>query len=110
MASAPQRLCRCGTYYQSGQGCPTCSKNRKRNPVHGSSRWRQTSKDNLAQNPLCVGYPKGIHTVPTLAQCTDHKLSVEKRPDLAFEPSNFQSLCFDCNKRKAIAEEGGFGR
>ena len=30
--------------------------------------------------------------------------------ELAYEPSNLQPMCFDCNKRKAIAEEGGFGR
>jgi 5-methylcytosine-specific restriction endonuclease McrA len=111
MVSAPQRLCTCGNYYPSSQGCPTCAKRRHRNPVHGSRKWRETSKANLARHPLCAGYPLGYHgTTPVLAQCMDHILSLEQRPDLAFESSNHRSLCFDCNKRKGIAQEGGFGR
>jgi len=58
-----------------------------------------------------VGYPTGIHPPFTrLADVTDHVLPAATHPELFMDPTNHQSLCHDCNKRKAIAEEGGFGR
>lgn len=36
----------------------------------------------------------------------DHKIAVRKRPDLAFDLSNLQTLCASCHSRKTIAEVG----
>jgi len=75
------------------------------------NRWLAFSKARLSQNPWCVGYPKGYHgRNRVLAQCTDHIESLRKRPDLKFAEENLQSLCFECNTRKAVELEGGFGR
>ena len=74
-------------------------------------RWSEYSKARLRQYPLCVGYPAGFHGERyTAAEVTDHIIAASKRPGLFWDPANHQSLCQDCNKRKAIAEEGGFGR
>jgi 5-methylcytosine-specific restriction protein A len=74
-----------------------------------TNAWARYSKQRLAQHPWCVGYPNGCHDVPTLADVTDHILSGQARPDLFWEETNHQSLCGACNRRKSIAEEGGFG-
>jgi len=75
-----------------------------------TNAWAAYSRRRLVEHPWCVGYPLGVHSEPTLAQCTDHVQSGRSRPDLFWDPANHQSLCHDCNKRKAIAEEQGFGR
>lgn len=115
MPSKPQRLCAYGHTVPVGEKCPTCT--RRYEQQRGSARargytpaWDAYSQGRLARFPLCVGYPKGVHAVPTMAQCTDHILNAKTHPELFWVESNHQSLCFDCNKRKAIAEEGGFGR
>lgn len=116
MPSKPQRMCpKCGWIGPTGTKCPNCS--RRYNQQRGSARargyttgWDAYSKDRLVRFPFCVGYPKGVHKVPTMATCTDHILSASKYPELFNDPNNHQSMCDDCNKRKAIAEEGGFGR
>lgn len=77
--------------------------------LYRTERWKQTSRRHLMMNPWCVGYPRGYHKVGVIAQCTDHIQSARTHPELFWEPSNHQSFCFDCNRRKAIAEEGGFG-
>lgn len=92
-------------------------------------RWSEYSKARLRRHPLCVGYPRGYHGYTVvegengdeiinqtsdarlvLAEVTDHGESAAAHPELFWEPSNHQSLCTDCNKRKAIEVEGGFGR
>jgi 5-methylcytosine-specific restriction endonuclease McrA len=48
----------------------------------------------------------------TLAECVDH-IDGHDRPDdreTFYDASRLQSLCMDCNRRKAIMHEGGFGR
>jgi 5-methylcytosine-specific restriction endonuclease McrA len=80
-------------------------------PALHTQRWRRYSRQRLAQFPWCVGYPSGQHReAARLAECTDHILPARAYPELVWEPTNHQSLCHDCNRRKAIAEEGGFGR
>jgi 5-methylcytosine-specific restriction endonuclease McrA len=74
-------------------------------------RWRRLSKARLAEFPLCVGWPTGHHgSFPVMATCTDHVLSVWTHPELAYDPDNLQSLCGECNRRKAVATEGAWGR
>ena len=122
MPSAPLRHC-------VTPGCPNRVKDghcrqhqQKRQRVSDQARgtrhqrgydneWDRLSKRNLAAQPWCVGYPKGQHKPYTvLAEVTDHIIPIKRRPDLRLEPSNLQSLCSDCNRRKGIAEEGGLGR
>lgn len=76
-----------------------------------TNKWGAYSKARLARHPWCVGYPSGQHKPFTiLADVTDHILSARAHPELFWDETNHQSLCLDCNRRKAIAEEGGFGR
>lgn len=75
-----------------------------------TNAWLHYSRSRLEQHPLCVGYPLGYHSIPTAATVTDHILSAKSRPDQFWNPANHQSLCAACNSRKAVAEEGGFGR
>jgi 5-methylcytosine-specific restriction endonuclease McrA len=57
-----------------------------------------------AEHSLCAR--QGLMRVR--ATCTDHIVTM-KAGGSKFESSNHQSLCADCNRRKAIAVEGGFG-
>ena len=117
MSSTPLRLCatpRCSNRVTQGH----CAQHRRQKDLARGTRhergydraWERLTQANLAAQPWCVGYPKGYHKVRTLAQVTDHIVSIRERPDLRLVPSNLQSLCNDCNRRKGIALEGGFGR
>lgn len=119
MASAAMRFCatpRCPEKVVGGGHCP--AHRRQRDRARGSRHergydnpWAEFSKKRLARFPWCVGYPKGAHEPGRkLAEVTDHIISIKQRPDLRFAEENLQSLCTACNLRKAIAEEGGFGR
>ena len=116
--SAPQ-LCRggCGKLVPRGY-CADCEKasgpraqaERRRPNAHrrGYTRqWNRYSQERLAEFPLCAGYPPGVHgEVRVPATLTDHIESARSAPERFWDPSNHQSLCDGCNKRKAIAEEG----
>lgn len=116
MPSAPLALCTsCGETYPVGKGCPSCSRRKaqarpSRHARGYTNTWARYSKARLARFPLCVGYPEGIHTTPVLATCTDHTRNAKDHPELFWDQSNHRSMCDDCNKRKAIAEEGGLQR
>jgi 5-methylcytosine-specific restriction enzyme A len=72
-----------------------------------TSAWARYSKRRLAVHPWCVGFPAGAHAdAPRLAECTDHIRDAVAHPDLFWEPTNHQSLCFACNARKAKATKG----
>jgi 5-methylcytosine-specific restriction endonuclease McrA len=100
--------------------CPEHATTRQRadTVVHSSDsrlhtqRWRRYSKRFLAVHPFCDGYPRGVHGVlKRLSQCTDHIVPARQCSDARFwDPANHQPLCHDCNRRKGIAEEGGFAR
>jgi 5-methylcytosine-specific restriction endonuclease McrA len=68
--------------------------------------WARYSRRRLHDHPWCEGYPSGVHARPTLADVTDHIVDAADRPDLFWDPTNHQSLCSDCNKRKAIDARG----
>jgi 5-methylcytosine-specific restriction endonuclease McrA len=122
MPSAPLGYCSTPVCPNRAHGkCSTCLQQRA--PIKAAasqansdrrlhtSRWRRYSKGRLARNPWCIGYPAGVHPVATLAQCTDHRKPAKRCTDAEFwDPNNHASLCSDCNKRKGIAEEGGFTR
>lgn len=74
-------------------------------------RWSAYSQSRLRKYPLCVGYPRGVHGERIVAATlTDHITSAAEHPELFWDPKNHQSLCDDCNKRKAIVLEGGLAR
>ena len=75
-----------------------------------TNQWLHYSRNRLAEHPLCAGYPVGCHTLPTVADVTDHILSARTRPDLFWEETNHQSLCLECHRRKTNEVDGGFGR
>jgi len=75
-----------------------------------TNAWLHYSAHRLAEHPLCVGYPQGCHSLPTMAKVTDHILSARAHPSLFWDDGNHQSLCYDCHRRKTNELEGGFGR
>lgn len=82
-------------------------------------RWSQYSQAWLRRFPLCGLRVDGLlhdeHSQCvregriTAAACTDHILGPKHGGDF-WDPQNHQSLCLPCNTRKAIEQEGGFGR
>jgi len=74
-------------------------------------KWDEASKAYLRAHSLCVGYPPNVHGERFVASgVTDHIISAAKAPERFWDPTNWQALCRDCNKRKAIAEEGALYR
>lgn len=64
------------------------------------------SRDYLAENPLCVGWPRGVHgNQPVLATVTDHRLSTKTHPHLWFSRTNLAGLCVACNVRKSSSPD-----
>jgi 5-methylcytosine-specific restriction endonuclease McrA len=60
----------------------------------------------LQRFPWCMD-PYDIHARfggPVAATEVDHRIGVRVMPDLAFEPSNLQTLCRSCHARKSGAE------
>lgn len=111
MPSKPQQYCsypRCPTKVDSGR-CPA-HRRPSRHERGYTNKWDRYSKQRLSEHPYCVGYPTGIHRTKVLADVTDHILSAVAYPEMFDDPTNHQSLCHDCNKRKAIELEGGLGR
>lgn len=64
------------------------------------NRWLRYSQRRLLSHPFCV-------VCGRLAEVTDHIIAARRAPDRFWDESNHQSLCGACNRRKAIAEEGG---
>jgi 5-methylcytosine-specific restriction protein A len=102
----------CPELVPKGGYCPRHKRERSRNydAWRGNrhergygSRWERYSRARLREFPFCV-------LCDRLAEHTDHIVSARDEPARFWDPTNHQSLCADCNRRKAIAEEGGFGR
>lgn len=64
-----------------------------------TSKWRTYSKNYRKAHPLCVMCEKEGITTP--AECVDHIIDADIRPDLFWEPSNHQSLCIRHNTTKS---------
>jgi 5-methylcytosine-specific restriction enzyme A len=62
-----------------------------------TEQWTRLSRQRLADYPWCAKCPE-------LAQVTDHVVPTWAAPNLFYEPSNLQSLCHACNRRKAIED------
>lgn len=77
--------------------------------IRGSRRWQRLRLMHLARFPMCAD-PFAIHlregrSVP--ATQVDHRRGLRTHPELAFEPSNLQSLCGPCHSRKSTLERSG---
>src|SRR5215510_5194439 len=74
-----------------------------------SARWKRLSRYHRRNNPLCAECL--AHGIVTPAQVVDHIVPRAQRPDLTWEPSNWQSLCTSChNGRKQIIEHKNFSK
>ena len=127
MGIAPPRPCqRCGRIKRGR--CLSCKARRDREndairPDAASRgygpRWTAFARDWLVRYPWCGQRVDGRRYVnhstcvarglSTLADCVDHIASMRSGGQ-RFDPANLQSLCGNCNRRKNIATEGGFGR
>ncbi len=124
MPTAPPRACpRCKGLVYGGR-CQTCA--RARDQARGSAHqrgytaaWHAFSSDWLQRFPWCGTRHDGQrhlahsrcaqHGLQVRATCTDHILSLSLG-GAHMNVANSQSLCGNCNRRKNIAHEGGFGR
>jgi 5-methylcytosine-specific restriction protein A len=64
--------------------------------------WSSYSKARLAEHPFCT-------VCGRVGAVTDHIVPARRDPARFWDRSNHQTLCADCNRRKGITEEGGFG-
>jgi len=113
-------ICGCGLKVAAGSLCPCAVKRRaeatKRQRVRNRSRpsanqrgysnqWRIASKAYLAmpENRYCAVCGK-------LAQAVDHIKPHKGNHALFWDKANWRPICISCNSRKAVREEGGFGR
>lgn len=118
MPSRAPRICPCGHTVPSGARC-SCQKARdgERKAKHEAKRasarqrgytvaWAKASKAFLArpENRLCAC---GCGRV---ADMVDHRIAHKGDPRLFWAESNWQAMASICNRRKAVREEGAFGR
>lgn len=78
--------------------------------LHGSARWKQERLTFLSQpeNAWCSYCAKRGEQVK--AECVDHKTAAKGDARLFFDKSNWVPCCLTCNRKKAAASEGSFGR
>src|SRR5262245_59912462 len=72
-------------------------------------RWRQASIRYRRRFPLCaICLKKGTYA---LGAVVDHILPRDKRPELMWEESNWQTLCLHChNSTKQSIERNGYDK
>ncbi len=73
---------------------------------YNNARWRRERLVFLKENPLCVLRLEGC---TTYADTVDHIRAHKGDERLFWLKSNWQPSCANCNRRKALAEEGGWG-
>ncbi|MFC5421040.1 endonuclease [Bosea eneae] len=108
------RICSCGKVVPSGQRC-ACQ--RAKAKAHDAKRgsaasrgytgnWRKESKAFLA----LPGHERCACGCGRVANMVDHIRAPKGDQALFWDRSNWQPFNVDCNRRKAIRSEGGFGR
>lgn len=107
-------ICACGHRVPAGTRCPCAVKRAKASEAKRpsasargyTSSWSKESKAFLAMpgNERCAC---GCRRV---ANMVDHRIAPKGDMTLFWDRSNWQPMNLDCNRRKAIASEGGFGR
>jgi 5-methylcytosine-specific restriction endonuclease McrA len=118
MPSRPPSICRCGHVVPPGTKCD-CARQREqeRKARHEARRpsarqrgytqaWAKASKAFLArpENEFCAcGCGRE-------ADMVDHRIAHRGDPRLFWAETNWQPMASICNRRKAVREEGAFGR
>lgn len=69
--------------------------------IYASARWRRVSLFGLRREPLCCDPFKDHERegITVKAAHRHHIIKLIDRPDLAFVPSNCQSVCKSCHAR-----------
>jgi 5-methylcytosine-specific restriction endonuclease McrA len=78
--------------------CATCAPHRAKPATdsrYGSQRWRDYTRNRLAQFPFC-------HWCGKLARVTDHIEPVAVAPHRFWDESNHVSACWSCNRARAM--------
>lgn len=70
-------------------------------------RWRQLATRFRAQHPYCAKCLEEGRFV--LGECVDHIKPHNGDPNLLYDLTNLQTLCWSCHSRKTVMEDGGFG-
>lgn len=73
---------------------------RKRDKFLDCNAWRRTSAAKLQETPWCEECERKGRGQAVPAHDVDHILPRCSHPNLAFEPSNLQSLCLSCHWEK----------
>ncbi len=67
--------------------------------LYRTNEWRKASEAHRAVNVLCVHcLARGVRTYKDLV--VDHIRDHKGDPELFWDPSNWQTLCRQCNSRK----------
>ena len=114
MANKPPRICGCGKTVPAGAACECAvarraDYDRRRGSARQrgyDARWERESADFLAlpENKFCAcGCGRE-------ADMVDHKRAHKGDMALFWDRSNWQPMKRRCNSRKAVREEGGFGK
>ena len=80
--------------------CPEHSRQKSRehrstqHPGYNQHRWQKYRDEYKAEHPFCI-------QCKALTQVVDHIIPTWVRPDLFYEESNHQPMCFRCNRLKA---------
>lgn len=71
--------------------------------------WQKARASFFAGNPLCAGFPKGVHDGRVIA-ATDLDHRIPHRGDMVvfWDASNWQGLCKECHSRKTATEDSAF--
>ncbi len=115
----PLRACleaSCPLLIRKGRRCPAHTRTRQRQYErsrgtvtqrgYGAS-WQKIRAQVLAEQPTCLGWPKGPCPWVLPAQHVDHILP--RRRGGTEARSNLVGLCARCHSRKTATEDGGFG-
>lgn len=108
------RICSCGRVAPSGQRCACqVAKAKAHDAKRGTAasrgyggNWRKASAAFLAE----PGHERCACGCGRVANMVDHIRAPKGDMALFWDRSNWQPFNVDCNRRKAIATEGGFGR
>ena len=92
-----------GTFCRCGQDCPPgktlcqrCAPAAKKPRKGRSSRWDKLSRQVRRQRPLCERCKQQGRI--TAATEVHHKRSVERHPELEYDPNNLLALCHYCHQ------------
>lgn len=97
----------CPNVANNGARCLQCSKThnqtQERDRFYDTARWRKLSKLKRQTDPLCEPCLEAGRS--TLAECVDHTLPREERPDLELDWDNLRSMCWPCHSEKTRRDE-----